>query len=82
MNDDGCRPSRSGRPRQRVGLDVGVALHGFPHAFLVAEAGVLDAPERAHLDAIARHLPDVDGPDLQLVDEAGDVVEPIRANAR
>ncbi len=28
----------SHRPGQRVGLDVGIALHRFPHAFLVAEA--------------------------------------------
>ena len=70
------------RPRQRIGLHIGEALHRLDHAFLVAEPGILDAAERRHLDAIARHFPDIDGADFQLVDEARDVVEPVGADAR
>src|SRR5882762_2350437 len=76
------RPHRGSEPRHRVGLDVGEALHRLEHAFLVAEAGILDAAEGRHFDAIARHFPDIDGADLQLVDEAGDVVQPVGADAR
>src|SRR6266571_2658193 len=71
----------SRRPGQRIGLHVGEALHRLDDALLVAEAGVLDAAERRHLDAVARHFPDVDRTHFQLVDEAGDVVEPAGAHA-
>src|SRR5262249_28175784 len=68
-------------PRQRVRLDVRKTLHRLEHAFLVAEAGILDAAEGRHLDAVAGNLPDIDRADLQLVDEAGDVVEAVGADA-
>src|SRR4029077_2574647 len=86
--DPGSRATRSagmtaelGRPRQRIGLHIGEALHRLDHAFLVAEPGILDAAERRHLDAIARHFPYVDGADVEFVDEARDVVEPVGADA-
>src|SRR5882724_10851731 len=75
------RPHRGSEPRHRVGLDVGEALHRLEHAFLVAEAGILDAAEGRHLDAVAWHLPDIDGADLELAYEAGDVVEAVGADA-
>ncbi len=55
-------------PGERECLDVGEALHGFNHAFLVAIAGVLDATKRRHLDPIPRHFPDIDGTDLETPD--------------
>src|SRR3546814_9281688 len=63
-------------------FDVGEALHRLKHAFLVAEPGILDPAEGRHLDAVARHLPDVDRPDAQLSHEARDPVEAIGADAR
>src|SRR5687768_2536337 len=70
------------RPRQRVSADVGEALHRFPDAFLVAEARILDAAERRHLDAVARNLPYIYRANVELADEARDVVEPMCADAR
>src|SRR3546814_14752792 len=55
-------------PRQRKRLHVGVALHRLDDAFLVAEAGVLDAAEGRHLDAVAGHFPDVHGADPEAED--------------
>src|SRR5262245_58128752 len=72
---------RSG-PGQRVGLQVGEALHRLEHALLVAQPGVLDPSERRALEAIARHLADVDRTDLEPVHEARDPVEAIRADGR
>src|SRR4051812_27431652 len=69
-------------PGQRVGLDVGEALHRFLDAFLVAQPRVLDAAERRQLETVARHLADVDGADLELGDEPCDVVEPVGADRR
>src|SRR5437899_11199179 len=71
-----------GSPWERVRLDVGEALHRLLHAFLVAEAGVLDAAERRQLETVAGHLANVDAADVELGDEAGDVVEPVRAHRR
>src|SRR3546814_8808714 len=62
-------------------FDVGEALHRLQHAFLVAEAGVLDPAEGRHLDAVARNLPDVDRPDAQLGHETGDMLEVVGADA-
>src|SRR5262245_26647142 len=75
-------PLPSCRPGQRIRLDVGVAFHRLPNAFLVAKARILDASKGTHLDTVARHFPDIDGAHLQLVDEARDVIEPVRAHAR
>src|SRR4029450_11612972 len=78
-----CGPGwPSARPGQRPGFHVGEALHRLQHAFLVAQARILDAAEGRHFDAIARYFPDIDRADLQLVDESGDVVQAIGADAR
>src|SRR5260221_8569271 len=47
-------------PWQRVGLGVGEALHCFLHAFLVAQARILDPAERRQFQAITRDLAHVD----------------------
>ena len=70
------------KPRAASSLDVGEALHRLLHAFLVAQARVLDAAEGRELEPVARHLADVDRADLELGDEAGDVVEPVGADRR
>src|SRR6476469_5900027 len=45
------RAIRSGSlPRQRIGFQVGETLHRFLHAFLVTQAGVLDAAEGRELE--------------------------------
>src|SRR5436190_16966110 len=72
----------SSGPGQRVGLQVGEALDRFLDAFLVAEARVLDAAERRQLEPVARHLAHVDSADVELGNEAGDVVEPVGAHRR
>src|SRR5258708_2040561 len=69
-------------PGQGIGLQVGKAFHGLEHAFSVAQARILDAAEGRHLDAIARHFPDIHRADLELLDETGDVVEAVGANPR
>ena len=58
------RRARIRSPGQRVGLGVGEALHRFLHAFLVAQARVLDAAEGRELQAVARDLADVDRADI------------------
>src|ERR1700730_2885775 len=80
MSPLGGRSSLS-RPGKRPRLHMGEPLHRLKDALLVAQARILDAAERRHFDAIARHLPDIDGADLQLVDESGDVVQAIGADA-
>src|ERR1700757_2182867 len=69
------------RPWQRISLDIGVALHRLPHTLLVTKAAIFNAAERAHFDAIARPLPDIDRADGEAVDKLGNVIEPICANA-
>src|SRR5262245_43194670 len=72
-------PSVLARPGQRIGLHVGEALHRLEHAFLVAEAGILDAAEGRHLYPVSRNFPDVDRADVELVDEPRDVIESVGA---
>src|SRR5580765_2469915 len=69
-------------PWQRVGLGVREALHRLLHAFFVPQAGVLDAAEGRQLEPVAGHLAHVDAADLQFGDEAGNVIEPVRADGR
>src|SRR5205823_12055107 len=69
-------------PRQRVRLHVGKAFHRFLHAFLVAQSGILDPAERRQLESIARHFAHVDRADVELSDEARDVVQAIGAYRR
>ena len=71
---------RSASPGQRVRLDVGEALHRLLHAFLVAQARILDAAERRQLEPVAGHFADVDRADMQLGDETRDVVEAVGAD--
>src|SRR5688572_12105453 len=67
-------------PWQRVGLEVGEALHRLLHPFLVPQPRILDAAEGRELQPVARHLAHVHCADLQLIDEAGDVVQPVGAH--
>src|SRR5215469_4425121 len=66
-------------PRKRIRLDVGKALHRLLDAFLVAEPRVLDPAKRSQLEPVARHFAHVDGSNLQLRDQARDVIQTIRA---
>ena len=68
-------------PWQGEGFDIGVTVHGFDDAFLVAQPRVFDSPERRHFYPISRYLPNVDGPGLQLIDKPGDVIESVGADA-
>src|SRR3974377_538842 len=68
-----------GSPGQRVGLGVAEALHRLQHAFLVAQAGVLDGAARRHLQAITRDLAYIDAADMQLLHKSCDQVDAIGA---
>src|SRR6185369_1131121 len=68
-------------PGYGIGFQIGEALAAFLYAFLVAQARILDAAERRHLEPVAGHLPDVHAADLQLPHEAHDVVHPVGAYA-
>src|SRR5215472_4329933 len=67
-------------PWKRIRLDVGKALHRLLDAFLVAEPRVLDPAKRSQLEPVARHFAHVDGSNLQLRDQARDVIQAIRAH--
>src|SRR5260221_10046747 len=67
-------------PGNAESLEVGEALHRLLHAFLVAEARILDAAEGRELEPVAGHLADVHRAHVQLAHEAGDVVEAVGAD--
>src|SRR5271170_1867126 len=66
-------------PGQRISLRVAEDLHGFEHAFLVAQPRVFDASERRHFQAVARYFAHVYAAHLQLLDKAGDQVDSVGA---
>src|SRR5450631_1340634 len=72
--------ARRGSPRQGIGLHIGEALHRFLHAFLVAQARILDAAERREFQAITGHLAHVDATDDEFADKARDPVQAIGAD--
>src|SRR5579859_4485928 len=69
-------------PGQRIGLGIAEALHRLEHSFLVAQARILDAAERRHLQTITRHLAHIDAADVEFPHEAGDEVEAVGAQCR
>src|SRR5882757_3656101 len=72
--------ARCGSPRQGIGLHVGETLHRFLHAFLVAEARILDAAERREFQTITGHLAYVDASDVQFADQARDPIKAVGAH--
>src|SRR5664279_886345 len=65
---------RRSSPWQGIGLHVGETLHRFLHAFLVAEARILDAAKGRQFQAIPGHFAHVDAADDQFADETRDPV--------
>ena len=48
----------------------------------MAQTGILDAAERRQLRPVSRNFPHIDAADVELINKAGDAVEPVGAYAR
>ena len=68
-------------PRHGEGFKVGKTFHGFDHSFFVTKSGVFDSTEGRHFNSITRNFPNIDSSMVEFINEPGDVIEPVRADA-